>query len=280
MLEILTFVLFAIVEAHLGEAVHPLTKEWVYHYAEGSQADKWLPSAYQAPTRKAVIEAIKLAISEPSYEGMSTARVDDSVLAADGWFKGLSGVVGSFKYKLIPTPWDLRVVCEDVWDFNPAGMTSGKIHVPVKKFPALVKLLVKKLTEKTTFVYYKNDHLVIDEEWLAQFNKTHEFTTRWEFTIQWDELGIPKRQDQDQDASLPNGWCQFQTYLFDWEKGGLPVEWLKCKAAEKRIVDRRHWTVYKDGHWQVALLSKNSEDLTHYSFNEIFHAYDNDIDLD
>lgn len=204
-MELLVLVLCFLVELHYGKEIHPLVKEWLYHYAEGSGETRGLPHKYVQQTKEIVKKKLRENMETPRFPQCNTASVGSMQ-----WYWDLSGVVAQFTFTTRPAIGGVLVSCQDTWNFNDL---DTELRVPLGKVPGFIRKIL------ASWVKVEGNSLVLSEKWLTRFNEGRAFKTEWHVYVSFNELGLPLEE----------------AAAFNWDTYGLPVEWLKCKAAASQL---------------------------------------------
>jgi hypothetical protein len=185
MLELATNLIIKAISAMPVE-INPITLDFCKHYVFGKQQPRILPEELKKYTLIHVVKSLcdVAAFSPSTMWGNATwypYKGDDS------WYTHPTmGVVGGFIYKLVSYEDKFIIKCQDEWDFNthlsydiplPNGVDWSLIR------PILKRVLGGKFNPVKDEYGEKVISFGISEQWLAQFNDNHKFTTTWELEL-------------------------------------------------------------------------------------------------
>lgn len=201
-----------------GETASPLVEEWIRHYFFGGGTEKTLPVKAIEETKKGVIKSLKALWERPSWERINLSYAGGDYEDDYKFFTTLSGVVGHFNYKLIPTNKGLKVLCEDYWDFN---CCSEELQIKISN--SLIQTAIIKIANTFDISIEKKEDntLTIYEEELTRLNPSRAFYTKWEFFIAYEELPFMEGNHTD----------------YIWELGGIPKWWEQQEAMTSALTD-------------------------------------------
>lgn len=211
-----------------GIEVNPLVEEWVSHFFHGGGKDKSLPEEVIEETKQAIIGSLEVLWYCPSWH-TGVSRVGSSEW--HHFFTSLSGVIGTFNYKLEGEGEGLRVKCWDLWDFNTGNNNpvdphtgedinfSGVLSINIES--KVLRNTIKNLAKMLGILLEEDDcTLSVLESNLSILNKERAFYTRWELYIPFEELSLPEELTIED---------------INWELGGLPIVWVQEQALLQAV---------------------------------------------
>lgn len=188
--------------------INSVTLNFLKHYVFGKQQPKVLPKELHDITRNHVIQTL---IKEAGFSASTLWGHSNwyPYKGNDSWYTHPTmGVVGGFIYKLVSYEDKFIIKCKDEWDFNINW--SYDIPLPNGVDWSLIRPILKRvLGGKFNPVKDEYGDVIsfgISEQWLAQFNADHKFTTTW-------ELELPEGMCMPINHPLKEKWAKEHSHI-------------------------------------------------------------------